>query len=139
VACSSVTSCIAVGSYYDARKLQRPLVERFTNGRWTAVRPMLPAGYTTRGGYMYTAACQPGGECAAVGANTINGGSKPLVEILVNGNWSGHAVVVPSDTNLSGDRAFISDVTCLTAGYCLAAGQYPADDGSTQGLLVTSR
>lgn len=137
VACSANAACIAVGSYYSSADGNRPLIEQLTGGTWTVVPTAFPPGYANGAGYLNSAVCPGAGTCIASGDVTANGNTTALVDALGGGTWTANPVTLPQDS-ASPPNGFIWGAGCTATGFCAAAGGYYANDGTNQGLLVTS-
>jgi hypothetical protein len=87
VACSSVNSCYAVGSYQPRNEYVRPLVERWDGARWTFVRSPYLHDH-----FLEAISCGAGETCMASGYQSLEG--RPFAERLTGGSW----IVTPVPT-----------------------------------------
>ncbi len=126
VACSSATSCFAVG--YSATKkgnrlARTPYAAHWNGTKWAIVPSANPSGNTYS--ELESVSCLAGNTCIAVGhAQPAVSGAKPLFE-----RWNGKAfTTMPSGPLPAGatDTALLA-VTCRTAANCVAVGR---TDGS---------
>ena len=118
VACSSATSCMAVGSDINTSILQVALVERWNGSTWSVVATPGIAG--SQGAALQAISCATVKGCNAVGDN-INGAG---VEVTLAEKWNGTAWSVKATPNPA--TATASDllaVSCTTKA-CTASGAY---------------
>src|SRR6266851_7003998 len=126
VSCGSGGNCSA-GGYYGGQAF----VVSEVNGTWAAAQEV--AGSLNTGGFGWVASvsCAPAGNCSAGGAYDYGGYNAPFVVSEKNGVW-GQAIDVPG---LVTRDAWISSVSCASAGNCGAGGGY---DGAGSGAFVVS-
>jgi hypothetical protein len=119
VACTSTTSCLAVGANFATPS---PLAETWGALGWRTIGVKLPAGFTK--GALDGVTCPPaksgtgksGVECIAVGNSITSSGTSFALADLWNGKaWT------PAKASGSAGTVLIS-VSCLSASYCLAVG-----------------
>jgi hypothetical protein len=130
VSCASARNCAAVGDYTDSSGGQGfAAVEK--NGQWgNAIEvPGLAALNTGGDADVFSVSCaSPGSNCAAVGDYTDSGdNSQGFVAVEKNGQW-GNAAEPPGLAALNGQsgggNAYVSSVSCASAGNCAAVGTY---------------
>ena len=120
VACPAAGSCWAVGTVGTGKTgYDQPLVERLSQGHWTAVQSHLPLG-----GFLPGVACSPGGPCWAVGVNDKSQ-KATLIERLEGSK-------VTAEARLPG--LGLNSVACPSAGSCWAVG--PLSETVESGPLV---
>jgi hypothetical protein len=107
IACPSVTTCFAVGSYLTSSGAEKTLIERWNGATWSVVPSPSPAGLSRLMGVV----CQSTSSCFAVGRKN----DMTLIERWNGMTWS----VVPSLSPLG--TGFLNGVSC-TSTYCLAVG-----------------
>ena len=140
VACWTVGSCDAVGSYLDADNVSRALVVPEGAGTWHhAHSPGLPGNANAfAGAHFVSIGCAAGGSCAAVGSySTVTGAQQPLVALSVAGSWN-RSLEVTLKTPAANPETLIygfHSVACPSAGNCVLAGQYLDASGHYQGFL----
>ena len=118
VACSSATSCMAVGSDINTSILKVALVERWNGSTWSVVA--IPGIAGSQGAALQAISCATVKGCNAVGDN-INGAG---VEVTLAEKWNGTAWSVKATPNPA--TATASDllaVSCTTKA-CTASGAY---------------
>jgi hypothetical protein len=133
--CASADDCWAVGDYFtdNTTMYTEPLIEQDTGGGWSIVSGPSPAG--SQESALQGVACAGTDDCWAVGDysdNTADGSSAALIEEDAGSGWS----IVPS-TSPSGDApGGLSDVTCVGASDCWAAGYANSTDPGNAGENV---
>ena len=129
VACSSVTSCVAVGSALNGTQLVT-LIEQWDGTSWS-ITPSPNRG--TSGNELTGVACASASSCVAVGYYTDTiGVQRTLVETWQGTSWSLVTPPSPGATN-----ALLNGVACTSATSCVAVGYSVAFDGRTQTLVET--
>jgi hypothetical protein len=124
VFCTSPANCWAVGET-SSKGVERNQVLHWTGKHWFNNPVPNPGG--TRGGAdneLFAVRCTSASNCWAVGdAEKANSGDQDQAL-----HWNGRkwfAVTTPTPAGvLSGDINFLSDVTCVSASNCWAAGDY---------------
>jgi hypothetical protein len=120
VSCSSAAACTAVGSYLDSAGRGVPLAEAWNGTSWRKQPVPGPAGAPAP--QLRGVSCPSAGFCAAVGS-TNNLGSAPnagLAESWNGSSWRIQPVPVPAGAT----RAEFTGVSCVSAGFCEAVGDY---------------
>jgi hypothetical protein len=102
VSCSTSSTCVAVGSVGDDYDNNYPLVERLSDGRWTATTTPVPRGPARQGvrGELVSVSCPTVKTCAAVGIYNSKGGQTGLLEIYSGGKWTATRAMPPRALNL---------------------------------------
>jgi hypothetical protein len=123
LSCARTTVCVAVGTYTQADNGPGWFTSTERDGRWgtAAVVPVPPLN----GAGTNVVWCATGGLCVAGGSFTdSSGGLQAWIETQTGGRWQ-TALEVPglAALNVGGD-AGIGAVTCVSAGNCVAGGQY---------------
>lgn len=136
VSCPSVTSCAAVGYYFDAKGTQQGLIETLSQGVWVPARAPMPSGARAApGAYLGAIACPSASACFAVGEySDANGNQQGLLETLSGGVWVPAAAPLPSGAKASPVASLVV-VACPTATACVAVGRYTDQSSHQQGLL----
>ena len=156
VACTSTTSCTAVGRYKDANALQWPLIDMLKGTVWDPVAGPEPASNASGakpgsraqpdgGSYLLSVTCLSRTSCTAVGAyldssTHIYG----LIDSFRDGAWQGVAAPEPA-TDISrvnpgtdADReegATLAAVACTSPRPCISVGSYKDSKGFQVGLV----
>ena len=141
VSCGSVNYCAAGGSY--APSVESPyqaFVVREKNGSWgNAIEvPGLAALNVGGSADVESVSCGQARYCAAGGTyRDGNGHQQAFVVSDINGAW-GTAIEVPGSAALNtGGSAQITSVSCTSARYCVAAGNYTDLSGNGGAFLVS--
>lgn len=140
VSCPGTGTCTAVGSYYDTSGYQQGLIVLMG----TAISAMtLPTADLNPSPYFQTGApglrlqkivCPTTGMCAAVGAyQTASGAGDGLVATWSTGNpWTATTAPIPTS-----EATFFYDLSCPTAGWCVAVGRYSPSTNVPPVELIT--
>ncbi len=150
LACPTSTSCVAVGTYKDASGVTEGLIETLSAGSWTAQTAPLAglnpsAASDPAVGFGTNITCPAAGSCVSVGSYADSAGTQQgLIETLSDGTWSAtRAPVVGLYPPVSGaePKVALSDVSCPSAGSCVAVGNYsaeatPSSSGALEAGLV---
>ena len=143
-ACPTQGYCVAVGDFASSAGATRtlPLVEVLSAGTWTDVPLALPAGATHstfEAATLDAVSCAAPGSCVAVGnfADT-SGGIVPMIAAATAGTWAAYAAPLPSGAATGPTvYAYLTSVSCPSAGFCVAAGQYDDATKQEQALVDT--
>jgi hypothetical protein len=141
--CTSPGNCTAVGSYEDTNDTAtssdyQAMYVSESAGVWgRAQRVSLPSNYSTRAAlqnaYLDSIACTSPGNCVAVGGYDDGGGAdsaSPQAMILTEtaGSWGRAAELTPPTQAHNGG---LSSVACVSAGNCVAVGEYTGTDAGS--------
>ncbi len=143
VSCPTTTYCIAVGAYETTAGYYLPLVETYSNGAWSAAQAPLP-GDVAPGpspepeGSLTNVDCTAVASCVAVGSyENSSGHTTALVESLSGTTWTPQAAPMPTQPAATGDFSFLTWITCATASWCMASGEYATTAGNSVPLTET--
>lgn len=129
VACSSATSCTAVGWANGPSNNQVPVLITWDGVAWTVQPTPLPPGVS--GGILTSVSCAPAGGCGAVGEYFTSTTAPALLVTGSGATWQ--AATAPQlDTETASSIPF-DTISCPVAGWCLTAG---ARYGSRSSLVV---
>ncbi len=141
VSCPSAGNCGAGGFFVNAAGGALPLVDSETDGVWGgAVELPGSAALNTSGDMMIvTISCSAAGDCGAGGVYDSTSSStsetgQAFVASEVNGVW--HDPVPVAVALNAGDDAQVSEVSCPSAGNCVAGGYYIDSGGDIQPFVV---
>jgi len=144
IACPTMGSCVAVGSYFNSRDIESPLTERRSGSTWTSARPPLPAdAAVNKTAFLSEVACPVPGSCVATGWYTDQtGDAQALIEMLSGGTWTPARAPLPDDAapHPTSNTTLPTDlvaVRCPAAGSCVATGDYIDDRGDTEAVVDT--
>jgi hypothetical protein len=148
VSCGSAGDCAAGGFYADGDGHYQGFVAVERNGVWGTAIEVHGLGALNKGerAAVNSVSCGSAGNCAAGGAYA--GGFVPprrsgrlhgFVAVERNGVW-GTAIQVPglAALNKRGD-AFVTSVSCASAGNCAAGGYYTDRSHHRQGFVAVER
>jgi hypothetical protein len=141
VSCASAGNCTAVGDYVDSSgPSYQGLLLTETSGTWqTGVEASLPANAdTTHGQVLDEVSCASAGNCSAVGEYIDSSGHEQgLLLTETSGTWAA-GVEASLPANADTNRGVqLNQVSCASAGNCIAVGVYEDSSGRGQGLLLT--
>ncbi len=145
VSCPTTTYCIAVGAYETTAGYYLPLVETYSNGAWSAAQAPLP-GDVAPGpspepeGSLTNVDCTAVASCVAVGSYENSAGhTAALVESLSGTTWTAQAAPMPTQPAATRDFPPVLDrwITCATASWCMASGEYATTAGNSVPLTET--
>jgi hypothetical protein len=129
VSCPSAGNCVAGGGYSDSSGNEAFVVSE-VNGTWGNAIEVPGTAALNSGGSagVGSVSCPSPGNCTAGGSYTVspssNLGNEAFVVSEVNGTW-GNAIEVPGSAALNtGGVAYVSSVSCPSAGNCAAGGEY---------------
>jgi hypothetical protein len=124
VSCAAKGNCAAGGYYQDAaRKFQGFLVNEASGNRGNAIE--IPINRAGQAELSVQVSCGAPGNCAAGGSYTDAAGKvQGFVMNEVKGRW-GTLMPVPGLSALNtGGRAFVTSISCASAGNCAAGGSF---------------
>ncbi|HEY1914633.1 MAG TPA: hypothetical protein VGH27_03565 [Streptosporangiaceae bacterium] len=140
MSCSSAFNC-AGGGYYTNKTGQHAFVDTEINGQWQAAQPVPGISALSQGGQgddLNAVSCTRSGYCVAVGDYLQKeAGDEAFLISAVNGVW-GTAQEVPGLAGLNqGGDAYLSAVSCPSAGNCSAGGGYTDAADYGQAFVVS--
>jgi hypothetical protein len=115
VSCA-VSSCEAVGGYYDSSGAFVPLSARWNGTAWRAQPAPNPARASAN--YLGGVSCPSPSDCTAAGQGNGDGTPFPLGERWRDGRW--HLQAVPAPVGAAENQ--LNGIACPAAGRCLAVG-----------------
>jgi hypothetical protein len=122
-ACSSVTSCVAVGDQYNSSWVEVPLAEVWNGSEWKAMTTPMPTG--AKKGRLSGISCMSTTSCEAVGTYEDSSSTwRPLAMGWNGTSWSDQTVTVPGEGSSE-----LSAVTCTSTTACILVGYYNATGG----------
>jgi hypothetical protein len=139
VSCPSAGSCAVGGTYLDGHGQFRWFVASQRNGTWRKAIQVpglaaLPLGDAPGHEPL---SCATAGNCAVGGEVYRRGHRQVFVAVERDGRWD-RAIEVPGLAALNKDGlAFISSVSCASAGSCAAGGAYTDGHHDSQGFVVS--
>ena len=139
VSCPSVSYCVAVGVYQDeSADLEAGLLLTRSAGRWTAAEAPAPANAASNLNLLpASVSCASASFCVAVGGyDDAAGDEDGLLLTWTGGSWTAAQALVPADA-ASDPHASLSGVSCPSASFCVAVGEYTETSGDQGALLLT--
>ncbi len=128
VSCASAGNCAARGFYVDSQHHTRLFVLSQQNGRWSAAS-VVPGTVGGVRAAVYSLWCDSVGNCTVGGVyNDRQGHQQAFVADERNARWAA-AVDVLRASGLNASQAWVTSVSCASAGNCAAGGSYA--DGHT--------
>jgi hypothetical protein len=136
VSCATPGNCAAGGTYFT-HSGPRAFLATQRDGRWESAFSVPGSILKARASDLNAVSCPQAGDCAAAGTYAdSHGDGQAFVVSQRAGRW-GQAHEVPGSGSLnSGGNAGVSDLACVSAGNCEAAGYYT--DGSHKGHVFTA-
>ncbi len=143
VSCASAGNCAADGAYADGSGDTQAFVVSEKDGAWGKAIEVPGFSALNAGGnagFDQSVSCGSAGNCAAAGRYTDGSGhAQAFVATEKNGTW-GKAMEVPGSAALNaGGDAFVSSVSCASAGNCAAGGQYADGSGHGQAFVANEK
>jgi Cutinase len=115
------------------------------DGSWTAMKAPLPAGALS--GEIRGVSCPSASECVAVGVDTYGNAENPQSGAILltesQGSWTAVQAPAPGNALPADPGVDLSGVSCPSASYCVAVGEYSAaasggsSSSQVMGLLLT--
>ncbi|HEX2096981.1 MAG TPA: S8 family serine peptidase [Solirubrobacterales bacterium] len=124
VACTSASSCIAVGADGDQAKALS-----WDGSAWSGLAVPSPSGASSS--RLTAVTCISASSCTAAGSYVDAGVEKTLIMAWNGSSWSS----VPSPNPSGAAESALAGISCSTASSCIAAGSY-LDAGGTRKLLA---
>ena len=141
VSCGAPGSCVAVGSY-NTNTSTLPLLVEERAGHWEQGRGLaLPANALIRGqdATLRAVSCKRATTCSAVGTyqdnNPVGPRSEGFVANEVNGVWRRAKEVALPKSNFD-PFVSLNQLSCSSAGTCVAVGSFIDANDITQALVV---
>lgn len=138
LSCASAGNCSVGGSYGVSGGKQQVFVANEVNGTWRNAMEVPGTAALNTGGaaWMYEVSCGSPGNCVAGGSYFTTYGHA-FVATEVNGSWHA-AVQVPGTSALNtGKEAYVTSVSCASAGNCGVGGTYTDGAGNMQAFVAS--
>jgi hypothetical protein len=137
ISCPAAGRCVTIGAYVDNQGRRELFADVLFRGRWHSSRLPLPARAAANPlAYLGYVTCHGPSHCLAGGNLTVSGGAQEgLFEREDSGTWHASVAPLPAGAAASPD-ATISEVSCPTARFCAAAGNYNDASGDSRGVLA---
>ncbi len=136
VSCAGAGNCAAGGSYTDGDGSFHAFVVDEEAGVWGSALKVQGAGGFSE---VYSVSCASAGDCAAGGWFFGSSKQRAFAVSEKGGVW-GKAVEVPGAAALNkGGNAWVSSVSCYSAGNCVAGGTYGDSSHHQQAFLASEK
>ncbi len=138
VACPAPGSCVAVGTYFDAKGAEG-LIESQSGSSFVPVEAPLPAdaSKTVPNGTLTGIACATPTNCTAVGTYSDTSGVFEGMILVGSGtSWQAVTAPLPSGGDTSIDSNMFN-VACEASGNCVAWGNYVTSGGEGEVMLLS--
>jgi hypothetical protein len=141
ISCSSAGNCTAAGSYDDSSGNRQAMVATETAGTWAQaieITPPTGASADPHSPYLYAISCPSAGNCTAVGKYVDGSGNlQAMVATETAGTWAqATELTLPANAGTN-PNAFLTGVSCSSAGNCTAVGSYEDSSGNTQAMVAS--
>jgi len=147
VSCVSAGNCTAAGSFKDFVGSYQAFTQTSTDGVWAeSVPATFGAGIqnTNPSANFFSVSCVSAGNCTAAGRfEGIAEGFQAFTQTSTDGVWADAVpatfpATLPTNTQNTNPSARFRSVSCVSAGYCTAAGYFKDFAGSYQAFTQTS-
>jgi hypothetical protein len=139
ISCASAGDCSAGGWYTGGSGHQQAFVASERHGLWRPAIEVPGTGTLNRGGFarVDSVSCASSGNCAAGGSyRDGSGGRQAFIAVTSDGRWH-TAIEVPHSGALNeGGNAEVFDLSCPSAGNCVAGGWYLDSSGTHQAFVA---
>jgi hypothetical protein len=138
LSCSSATDCVGGGSYFVSAVNRSPVLLTLTGTKWTAAQAPQPADAATVGqsAAVGSVSCPSATSCFAGGNYRQSpGGNDGMLLALSGGTWSAVTAPLPANASANPDVT-VGGMSCPSAKWCTAVGQYSDTAGDLYGLLL---
>jgi hypothetical protein len=126
LACSSASSCFAVGAITSPQKV--PLMERWNGTSWSRVTAPKPSTATVA--WLTDVSCPSTTFCLATGSDRSSGTERPYSARWNGTSWTVVAMAKPTIYTIS-----VRALSCVSASNCVAVGSYNPGNGNVPTLL----
>jgi hypothetical protein len=136
VSCVSADNCTAVGTYHESASNVQGLLLSESGGAWSAIEAPLPGDADAVNTHVLLngVSCSSSGNCTAVGSYVNSSGSQGLLLNESSGAWTATRATLPNGVT-SKSPINLNEVSCASAGNCVAIGYYTDSLTHTQPLL----
>jgi hypothetical protein len=138
LSCSSATDCVGGGGDFVTAINRPAALLTLTGTRWTAAQAPLPADAVTAGqsAAVGSVSCPSATSCFAGGNyRQTPGDNEGMLLTLSGGTWSAVTAPLPANASANPDVT-VGGMSCPSATWCTAVGQYADNAGDTLGLIL---
>jgi hypothetical protein len=138
VSCPTASACTAVG--WDLSAKGGPTAITEIAGTWGTPTPIAPpSGGGTLPSALQAVSCADAMDCTAVGDDpSADNGVLPLVATEAAGSWgAATTLALPGNADATSSQdSHLTDVDCVSAGNCMAVGNYLDKEESYRSMAV---
>jgi len=140
VSCGAAGDCVAGGMYAGALRSEQSFLVTEKNGTWGKAAEVPGTAALNAGGTiaaLRSVSCTSATTCSGGGAYTSSAGAElPYLITETGGTW-GNAIPVAGLATLGTGSASIQQVSCVSAGNCVAGGSYFTSTGDEDAFVIT--
>jgi hypothetical protein len=141
VACTRDGACAAVGGYLDSSgNAQTMVLAKPPAGPWRQATEIAspPNAAANPDAFMTGIACSGPGVCVAVGNYSVSPTQfEAMGAVELRGVWHRATEIAAPRGAIAGTFTAITSISCLAAGPCVGAGQYPVSATQSRAMVVT--
>jgi hypothetical protein len=140
LSCKTAGNCSAGGDYTDSLRHSQSFVAREKDGTWLAAKEVPGTAALNAGGTseLVSLSCTAAAACSGGGAYIDSSHDEQAYVVSETGGTWGTAKEVPGLAALNtGGDAYVTSVSCVSAGNCTAGGYYVNSAGDQEAFVVT--
>ncbi len=143
VSCASAGNCTAVGYFNNAVGSKEAFTMTSTGGVWGQAVPAVFANgvqNSVPNDYLNWVSCASAGYCTAAGRyKDVNGNTQAFTMTSTGGTWGQVTpIVFANGVQSASPTAYMNSVTCVSAGNCVAVGQFKSSSTYFEAFILTS-
>ena len=143
VSCASAGNCTAVGYFNNAAGSKEAFSMTSTGGAWGQAVPAVFANGVQNSvpfDYLNWVSCSSAGNCTAAGRyRDVNGNTQAFTMTSTGGTWGQVTpIVFANGVQSASPAAYMNSVTCVSAGNCVAVGQFKSSSTYFEAFILTS-
>jgi LPXTG-motif cell wall-anchored protein len=143
VSCASAGNCTAVGYFKNAAGNREAFTMTSTGGVWGQAVPAVFANgvqSSVPNDYLNWVSCASAGYCTAAGRyKDVNGNTQAFTMTSTGGTWGQVTpIVFANGVQSASPAAYMNSVTCVSAGNCVAVGQFKSSSTYLEAFILTS-
>ena len=143
VSCASAGNCTAVGYFNNAAGNKEAFTMTSTGGVWGQAAPAVFANgvqNSVPNDYLNWVSCASAGDCTAAGRyKDVNGNTQAFTMTSTGGTWGQVTpIVFANGVQSASPAAYMNSVTCVSAGNCVAVGQFKSSSTYFEAFILTS-
>ena len=143
VSCASAGNCTAVGYFKNAAGNREAFTMTSTGGVWGQAVPAVFANGVQNSvpdDFLNWVSCASAGYCTAAGRyKDVNGNTQAFTMTSTGGTWGQVTpIVFANGVQSASPAAYMNSVTCVSAGNCVAVGQFKSSSTYFEAFILTS-